>query len=158
MRRECSLPLLLLLASTSTAIAQSPIDLVQWLGGCWTSASGQRVIGEMWLPPAGGLMVGAGRTVVADEARGYEHLRLRADGPHLVYTAIPSGQNETDFRSTAVSDSGFTVENLEHDFPQRISYQRTGPGTMVVRVEGPGPSGSRGFEIAFRRVECAPGG
>lgn len=99
-------------------------------------------------------MVGASRTVVGDQARAFEHLRLRADGEDLVYTAIPSGQAETDFRSTAVSDSGFTVENPEHDFPQRISYRRTQADSLSVRVEGPGPNGPRGFDIVFRRVEC----
>lgn len=99
-------------------------------------------------------MVGASRTVAGDRARAFEHLRLRADGERLVYTAIPSGQTETDFRSTAVSDSAFTVENLEHDFPQRIIYRRTAPDALHVRVEGPGPSGPRGFDLVFRRVEC----
>ena len=103
-------------------------------------------------------MVGASRTVSGGRARAFEHLRLRAAGDTLVYTAIPSGQTETHFRSVSVSAEGFTVENIEHDFPQRISYRRTGPDAMTARVEGPGPNGLRGFDIAFRRVRCEAGG
>jgi len=149
--------LLLLCLAAGTGLAQSPMDQVRWLGGCWEHGPEPRVTVEMWLPPAGGLMVGASRTVVDDEARAFEHLRLRSDGDWLVYTAIPSGQTETDFRSTSVSDSGFTVENREHDFPQRIEYRRTTPDAMTVRVEGPGPNGPRGFDLTFRRVECVAG-
>jgi len=101
-------------------------------------------------------MVGASRTVSGGHARAFEHLRIRADGEQLVYTAIPSRQTETDFRSTAVSDSAFTVENLEHDFPQRISYRRATAESVTVRIEGPGPNGQRGFDLFFRRIECAP--
>lgn len=134
--------------------AQSPIDQLAWLGGCWQSSSGSRTTIEMWLPPAGGLMVGASRTVAGGRARAFEHLRLRAAGDTLIYTAIPSGQAQTHFRSTTVSADGFTVENPQHDFPQRIAYRRTGPHTMTARVEGPGPNGPRGFDLAFQRVSC----
>jgi hypothetical protein len=135
--------------------ASSPLDRLAWLGGCWESATDERVTVEMWLPPAGGLMVGASRTVAGDEARAFEHLRLHIDGATLVYTAIPSGQKETDFRSTAVHEAGFTVENLAHDFPQRIVYTRTGPDAMTARVEGPArDGGTRGFDIAYRRAAC----
>ncbi|MCL4811398.1 MAG: hypothetical protein KJ061_02885 [Vicinamibacteraceae bacterium] len=141
--------------AAAAAPASSPLDKLAWLGGCWESATDRRVTVEMWLPPAGGLMVGASRTVAGGEARSFEHLRLRADGDTLVYTAIPSDQQETDFRSTAVHEHGFTVENLAHDFPQRIVYTRTGADTVNARVEGPGRDGAtRGFDLAYRRVAC----
>lgn len=143
--------MLLLLVATAAA-GQSPLDQLGWMAGCWESPN--RAVFEMWSPPAGGLMVGAGRTVSRGQARAFEHLRLRADGAQVVYTAIPSGQVETDFRSSAVSADGFTVENPSHDFPTRIIYRRTGPDAMSVRVEGPGPDGPRGFEIAFTRIRC----
>jgi hypothetical protein len=140
--------------AAGTAAAQSPLDRLAWLGGCWEASAEGRVTIEMWMPPAGGLMVGASRTVANGRARAYEHLRLHIDGEQLVYTAIPSGQTETAFRSTALGDSGFTVENPQHDFPQRITYHRTGQDTMTARVEGPGPNGPRGFEVRYRRVQC----
>ena len=131
------------------------MDQLVWLGGCWQSSAGGRVIDEVWLRPVGGLMIGAGRTTIAGQAKSYEHLRVRAEGEVLVYTAIPSGQTETHFRSTTVGASGFTVENRAHDFPQRIVYTKTGPDAFTARVEGPGSDGAtRGFDVAFRRVPC----
>jgi len=138
---------------------QSPLGQLGWLGGCWQSGSGDRTTMEMWLPPARGLMIGASRTVAGGQVREYEHLRLRADGGTLVYTALPSRQRETDFRSTSAGADGFRVENLQHDFPQRITYTRTGADTMTVRVEGAGAGEPRGFDLAFQRTPCesAPG-
>lgn len=106
------------------------------------------------MPPDGGLMLGASRTVAGGVVREYEQLRLEAQGEVLVYTALPSGQKEAAFRSTQVSDSGFTVANPAHDFPQRIVYRRRGADSLLARIEGPGASGTRAIDIAMRRISC----
>ncbi len=131
------------------------LDRVRWLAGCWEMRAGQRVSLEMWMPPDGGLMMGASRTTVNGAVRESERLTITAEGGKVVYTALPSGQAETRFTSTEVSDSGFVVENLAHDFPQRIRYRRRGADSVTARVEGPGPNGVRGFDIPMRRVSCA---
>ena len=106
------------------------------------------------MPPAGGLMLAASRTVVGGAVREFEQVRLRVEGERVVYTAKPSGQAEASFTSTEISDSGFTVENLQHDFPQRIVYRRRGADSLVTRIEGPGSSGPRGVDFPMRRVNC----
>jgi uncharacterized protein DUF6265 len=127
-----------------------------WLAGCWEQRTGNRESLEMWMPPAGGLMLGASRTIVGGTVREYEQVMIRAEGGHLVYTASPSGQQTASFTSTHVTDSSFTVENPQHDFPQRIIYRRRGADSLIARVEGPGRggSGTRGFDFAMRRTSC----
>lgn len=133
----------------------NPLDHAAWLAGCWEARTANRVIVEMWMPPLGGMMLGGSRTVVGGSTREFEHLRLRARGDTLVYTAAPSGQTETDFRSTLVSADSLVFENRAHDFPQRISYRRIGADSLTARVEAPGPDNTmRGFSIPMRRVEC----
>ncbi len=141
----------------STLDAQGVTDRVGWLAGCWEARDGARTTFEMWSPPQGGLLVGAGRTVADGRARAHEHLRLRQAGDTLIYTALPSGQAETEFRSTTVTDSSFTVENLAHDFPQRLVYTRLGADSISARVEGPGPNSTRGFTLRFARTACTGG-
>ena len=126
-----------------------------WLAGCWEQRTGNRESLEMWMAPAGGMMLGSSRTVAGGKVREYEQLLLKAEGGKLVYTASPSGQATVSFTSTAVSDSSFTVENPQHDFPQRIIYRRRGADSLVARIEGPGPSGTRGMDYPMRRVACA---
>lgn len=54
-------------------------------------------------------MLGASRTAVNGVVRESEQLRLSLRGDTLVYTALPSGQKETEFKTVIVSDSGFAV-------------------------------------------------
>ena len=134
--------------------SQEGLSSVRWLAGCWEGQRENRVSTEMWMPPAGGLMIGASRTVVSGVVKQTEFLRLSESGDRLVYTAMPSRQTETSFTSVTVTDSSFTVENLAHDFPQRIIYNRRGTDSLLARIEGPGQNGPRGVDYPMRRVEC----
>lgn len=127
-----------------------------WLAGCWQLQAGNRETVEMWMAPAGGLMLGASRTLVNGVLREYEQIVIKVDGGKLVYTASPSGQRTASFTSTAVTDSSFTVENLQHDFPQRIIYRRRGADSLIARIEGPSRDGSttRGFDYTMGRTRC----
>ncbi|MGH7538923.1 MAG: DUF6265 family protein [Gemmatimonadales bacterium] len=127
---------------------------VSWLAGCWELRRGDRVTLEMWMPPDGDLMLGASRTTVGGVVREFEQVRLTWQGGRMAYTAHPSGQPEASFTAVEVTDSGFTVANPAHDFPQRILYRRRGADSLVARIEGPGPGGVRGFDFPMRRVSC----
>ncbi len=153
MRFAFLLPFLLL--APSTLQAQSAIDKASWLSGCWESRNDRRTIIEMWMAPAGGMMLGGSRTVLANgTVREFEHLRMRASGDTIVYTALPSGQNPTDFKGVA-GDGVLTFENPQHDFPTRIIYRRIGVDSASARVEGPGQGGAmRGFDVPMRKVGC----
>jgi hypothetical protein len=144
----------LLMAGGARAQASS-LDRLGWLSGCWELRAGTRTTMEMWMAPAGGLMIGGSRTVAGGAAQAFEHLRIQARGDTLVYTALPSGQAPADFRSTSVSGSEVVFENQAHDFPQLIRYRRVGADSLVARVEGPAAGGAtRGFDLAMARVPC----
>lgn len=140
------------------ALAQdAPIDRAAWLSGCWELRAGGRVTMEVWMPPAGGTMLGASRTTVTGNVREYEYLRLRTDGTTLVYVALPSGQKETEFRGTHASDTLLMFENPAHDFPKRVMYRRRTADSVVARIEGPGRDGAtRGIDFPMRRARCEP--
>jgi hypothetical protein len=145
-------PILAVLCCASVARAQ---DVPKWLAGCWELRSQGRLTVEMWMPPAGNMMIGGSRTVVNGAVREFEHLRITSDGGKLTYIALPSGQNETSFPAREVSDSSLVFENLTHDFPQRIIYRRRGADSIIARIEGPGPNNStRGFDFPMRRASC----
>ena len=142
----------LVLAIPVALIAQTAqtVSPPAWLAGCWQLRAGQRETVEMWMAPAGGMMLGASRTLVNGAVREYEQLRITVENGKLVYTATPSGQPTAAFTSTAVSDSSFTVENPQHDFPQRIIYRLRGTDSLVARIEG----GTRGFDYPMKRTSC----
>ena len=131
------------------------VERVGWMMGCWELRAGSRMTTEMWMPPAGGMMVGGSRMIVGGATREFEHLRVTSRGDTLVYTALPSGQSETQFRSTTVSATEVVFENRAHDFPQVIRYRRAGTDSLIARIEGPGPNNTTaGTDFPMRRVSC----
>lgn len=143
------------IAMTAAPSAQDDqLARLRWLAGCWELNRGNLITTEMWMAPAGGLMLGASRTMAGPAVREWEQVRLSVREGRVVYTAAPSGQSPTDFAATAVSDSGFTVENLAHDFPQRIIYRRRGADSLIARIEGNTPGGLRGIDYPMRRARC----
>jgi hypothetical protein len=151
--RASPILLALIVAASSTGRAQQPDPLARlaWLAGCWELQRGPRTTIEMWMRPDAGLMLGASRTTVAGRVTEFEHLRLRADGERVIFTALPSGQSEASFTGTEPSDSGFTVANPAHDFPQRIIYRRRGADSLIARIEG---GERRSMEFPMRKVSC----
>lgn len=147
MRLLIALSLLTLIAPQAT-----DLDRLRWLGGCWEQRRGARVTTEMWMPPDGGVMLGASRTVANGQVRAMEQLKLELAGGRLAYIALPSGQAQTRFEASEVSDSGFVVENPAHDFPKKIIYRRRGTDSLVARIEGDG----RGVDFPMRRISCQP--
>jgi hypothetical protein len=130
------------------------VSRVGWLAGCWELRAPNRVTLEMWMPPLGDLMLGASRTTVGATTSEFEQLRVKAEGDRIVYIASPSGQAVTSFPSITISDTLVVFENLAHDFPQRIAYQRRGADSIVAWIEGPGQNGPRRIQFPMRRSNC----
>ena len=149
-------PLLLGIAIVAGLAAHQDDQLtrLRWLAGCWELQRGNHTTIEMWMSPAGGLMLGASRTIVGGAVREFEAVRLSVRDGRMVYTATPSGQAQAEFMAVAVGDSGFTVENPAHDFPQRIIYKRRGADSLLARIEGNTSGGPRGVDYPMRRVRC----
>jgi TolB protein len=144
-----------LLAAPALAAQRARLEHAGWLAGCWERRAPGRVTLEMWMPPGGDLMLGASRTVAGNTVGEFEHIRIKAEGGRLVYTALPSAQKETAFPSTHTSDTLLVFENLQHDFPQRILYRRRGTDSIVARIEGPGANNTtRGIDFPMRRASC----
>jgi uncharacterized protein YbjT (DUF2867 family) len=128
------------------------IDKLRWMAGHWAyiTADGARV-DEVWLPPAGGLMLGMNRYVPAGKHGFFENLRVetRPDGS-TVFVGWPQGQPPTDFKLTSASASRVSFFNLAHDYPQGISYWRDGD-ELLARVDGIEQGVIRSREYRFQR-------
>ena len=151
------------LACCSSAFS-APIDRLAWLGGCWASTTGEPGSGEQWLAPAGGSMLGVGRTVKNGKTSEYEFLHIRADDEgKLLYIALPSGQKQATFTEKTADKGGekpadgneIVFENLQHDFPHRIIYRLENPQKLLARIEGMRGGKLRGIDFPLQRVSCA---
>lgn len=144
-----------LTAAPALRAQSADVESLAWLAGCWAAESGETGSGEQWMPPAGGTMLGVGRTVRNGRTVEHEFLQIRV-GPQgrLVYVALPSRQQEATFTATTVADDAVIFENPQHDFPQRISYRLLPGGKLAARIEGQRGGHLRGIDFPMKRVSC----
>ena len=127
-----------------------------WLSGCWdmTNAEKNLQISEQWMKPAGGMMIGAGRTIKAGKTMDYEFIRIVEEADGIFYVAKPTAnKDETRFKLSKASASEVVFENLAHDFPQRILYKRDGE-KLHARIEGTRDGKIRGVDFPYTRIKC----
>lgn len=137
----------------ATAGAQAFSNLPDWMAGRWCSASPNGNTQEVWLAPAGGLMVGMSRTVSKTRPRAqFEFLRIELRDGVPTYLAQPQGRAPVEFKQVHADQGRARFENLAHDFPKRIEYRRTGDA-LHAEISGPGRDGKQ-FAIAFPYVAC----
>lgn len=149
---------LLLLAFGAASVSGEPpveggVGRVAWLQGCWQMTSGGRTVEEQWMAPRGDSMLGMSRTVRESTLAEYELVIIRSRGAALVYVAHPSGQPSAEFTATVVSEQSVVFENLQHDFPQRIGYERQG-SSLHAWVEGSKGGRERRIEFPYARAAC----
>jgi hypothetical protein len=146
---------LAVVAVVTGAEAQSEIEKVAWLAGCWKSENAEAGSGEHWMPLAGGTMFGMSRTIRQGKTVEFEFVEIRylPDGK-LAYVAHPSGQQTTAFPLLRSSDTEVVFENLAHDFPQRIAYAKESESKLRARIEGVSNGALRVIEFPLSRVSC----
>jgi hypothetical protein len=130
------------------------IERVAWLQGCWAMDRGGRLVEEQWLAPRASSMLGVGRTTGGSTLVEYEMVLIRERGDQLSYEAHPSEQEPAVFMSTAIGDRSIVFENLKHDFPQRVGYERKAADQLIAWIEGPQNGQARRIDFKYDRVPC----
>jgi len=121
-------------------------DLI-WLAGDWQTAAGGRArIEEHWTVPAGGTMIGMGRTVVGDKTSEFEFLRIEQRGDEIYYVANPNANcPQTDFKLARLAGQEVIFENPTHDYPKRVMYRKGSNGSLVASIDAGEGSKSHSF-------------
>jgi hypothetical protein len=139
----------------ASAVQTNPsIDKMAWIAGCWEGKIGSGKTQEQWMRPEGNSMLGMSRTVVAGKTPFFEFLQIKLDGQDVVYIARPQGKEPTPFKLVKLNESAVVFENLQHDFPQRIAYQRQIDGSLLAVIEGEEKGKSKRVEFPMERVKC----
>jgi hypothetical protein len=131
------LVLLLAIGAGASEAAEEPpsLDELAFMTGSWSGRSGSVEMEEMWTSPKGGVMLGLHRDVTPGKPAFFEFLRIEERNGRVIYIASPKGRGGTEFPLAKIEDSVVVFENLEHDYPQRIIYQRDGE-SLTARIEG----------------------
>ncbi len=125
-----------------------------WLAGHWCGGSEQRKIEEVWLPQAGGALLGMSRTLSGDNLESFEFMRLVPSGKDAGFHVQPNGVLATLFTISSQGEGWVVFENPAHDFPNRIEYRREGEALKAV-ISGPTEDGSQ-LQIPFDYQRCNP--
>jgi hypothetical protein len=142
-------------ALTLLAEIQVPdVSALSWIRGCWEmrTASGAS-IEEQWTKPAGGTMLGMGRTIRGGKTVFTEFLRISEENGKLTYTARIGTKGITPFPLLKMTESEVVFENPTHDFPQRIIYRKQEDG-LFARIEGTDKGKERHQDFPYKRVPC----
>jgi hypothetical protein len=141
---------LLLMGQAGPPPTRVAVADLAWMSGRWvTEGMNDNLTEETWSEPRGGVMLGYGRSGTADRLREFEFLRIQAGADGVpAYLAQPGGQPPVPFRLTAHDASSATFENPQHDFPQRIRYERLGD-TMMATISA--LDGSHAMRWLYRR-------
>lgn len=129
---------------------------IGWISGCWEMTAAERnlYITEQWMKPAGGMMIGSGRTVKSGKTIDFEFVRIVEEADGIFYIAKPTAnKEETKFKLIKSSASEVVFENPTHDFPQRVIYRRDGD-KLNARIEGTQDGKTRGVDFPYRRAKC----
>jgi len=110
-------------------------------------------IEEQWTKPAGGTMLGMGRTIRGAKTVFTEFLRISEESGKLTYTARIGTKGVTPFPLLKMTETEVVFENAEHDFPQRIIYRKQGSG-LFARIEGLDKGKERHQDFPYQRVAC----
>lgn len=134
----------------NTAAATGP--KLDWLAGHWCGGDGERQIDEVWLPEAGGVLVGMSRTAKGEKNESFEFMRIVSDGESANFHVQPNGAPPTVFAMTEQGEGRIRFENPAHDFPNRIEYRREG-AALHAWIAGPGRDGKE-LRIPFEYRRC----
>jgi len=157
MRRALVLALLLTVGAPWRAHAQTRLESVSWLIGCWEllSSDQNQLIQESWGAPIGNSMLGMSRTVRDGKLLEFESIILRVEKGKLAYEAHPQGQPTATFLSTRIADRTAIFENPKHDFPQKIGYQLKNDSSLLAWIEGTVDGKQSRREFPYHRVVCS---
>ena len=109
---------------------------------------------EIWMAPAGGIMLGMARVVRTGRPASWESVLVHIADGTLAFSESPSGQPPADFTSAEATAPTLRFENRTHDFPQTIEYRPEGPDAIHARVFEAYQDVEPAFVVTFERAAC----
>lgn len=149
-----SVLVLAMFAVSSMAQTKSSLADFSWLSGCWEGRQRNAVIEEIWSKPGGLSMLGLGRTVKSNRTTSFEFMQLREENGSVVFLPQPQGGTRLRFPLKESVGEKATFENKEHDFPQRVIYERKGKGLLLASIEGTFRGKQEREEFLMKKVRC----
>ncbi|MEY8760287.1 DUF6265 family protein [Chryseobacterium tongliaoense] len=110
----------------------------EWLIGTWENKTPKGSLYETWTKKNDTELLGKSYYLKDKDTVLFENIRLVEKERKLYYIVPTEHQNDklpVSFTSTSVSDTGSMIfENLQHDFPQVISYTKIDEKSLIAEI------------------------
>src|ERR1044072_8739052 len=114
-----------LLVATLSSCSSGSIDDLQWMLGTWEGVDANELtFVEVWKQGNAKDMIGSGATITPDgDTLFKETLKIElVEGTPYYVATVPENPGPVLFIMMKGDETHCVFENLDHDFPQRISY------------------------------------
>lgn len=115
----------------------------------WQS-QGTIVFYEQWKMVDDAAFVGVSFSINGKDTLILEKMRIAIENQSLVYEATVANQNNgrtVRFLQTAAAAERLVFENLQHDYPNRISYIMVNDSTLTTIIENSNGNKQKRFEL-----------
>lgn len=135
---------------------KSEIKKAEWLIGTWENKTQRGSIYETWTKENEVELSGKSYILKEKDTIVFETIQLLQEQNSLFY--IPKVKNQNGdlpvrFTSKIVSDKELVFENLQHDFPQIISYTKINSDSLVAEISGTKNGKERKQTFPMKRVK-----
>lgn len=138
---------------------QKPAETVNrfgWLNGNWQMKDSSGTTTEQWQYVNDSLMTGKSDFIKGDTIIPFETIKIYRRDTIFYYEAKAAGQNNEQpvaFKITSYTDSAFTAENPQHDFPKRISYNMVNKDSIHAYIDGGTAMPDKRADFYYTRVK-----
>ena len=132
------------------------IEATGWLIGMWSAQLNDRSSFEEWKKFNDSVYVGRSYSIDKGDTVSSESIKLVQQGEEIHYIPTVKDQNNNmpvAFRLTLLDSSTMIFENQAHDFPQRITYRRISPDSLVAEISGTIKGEYNAQQFPMRMVE-----
>lgn len=142
--------------ATTLPAATTRLKELGWLDGGWKMSLPDGVLTERWRTMSDTEMIGSSELISEKgDTMFAEKIRIVLRNNILWYMPTIPNQNdgkEVAFKEKSVSATQIVFENMQHDYPQRIIYNKKSIKEMHARIEGSVSGIIKGEDFNFNRL------
>lgn len=143
--------------NTESQVIEHHLEDADWLLGNWINHTTSRSLNESWTKQNDSVFLGLGTFMDGQDTLSSEHIRLEQFGNRLFYVPVVSNQNQGQpvrFEMKEKSDKHLLFENMNHDFPQHISYTLITADSLVAKISGNMDGKYHEQDFPFQRLQA----
>jgi hypothetical protein len=161
MKRSIRLGLVTLVLATMCVLPagstepEAQLAALGWLEGEWLGEFSGGTWEARYTGPAGGLILSTNKSVREGRLRSWEYEQFRVENGAVIMQPYPDGEKSPVLFTLMRLDEAerkAVFENLAHDFPQILTYQRKDDATLHIQVQARQEGELVGFELTLKRA------